>query len=296
MEKNDFLKLNPMLLQEVFKPFDDKKYLFEIKFDGMRALIFIDKGNITIKSRRGIILNSIYPELLDIKNISKSTCVLDGEIVLFDKGKPSFSKLQERARLKNKHKIKFMQENYPVTFVCFDILYKDEDLINLPLINRKKILNKFKDTKFFVKSKYFEETGIKLFNLIKKENLEGIVAKKKDSVYSYGVRSYDWLKIKNFKEDEFYICGYESTKNDNILSALLGEKMGSKYFFVGKILYSYKNKDYEKVINSLVVKNYLENCDENAVFIKPLYRIRVNYMERTKNNMLRQPFIKKDDE
>ncbi|MBE6156543.1 MAG: hypothetical protein E7161_02240 [Firmicutes bacterium] len=295
MEKNDFLKLKPMLLDEIFKPFNDKDYLFEIKFDGIRSLIFIDKEKIFIKSRRNIILNDTFPELLDIKNISNETCIFDGEIVLLENGKPSFFKLQERTRLKNKYRINEMKENNPVAFICFDILYKNKDLTKLPLLDRKKILDKYNDNNIFIKSKYFEEKGNDLFKFVKKENLEGIIAKKKMSKYYYNIRTKEWIKIKNFKEEEFYISGFIITKSDNVVSALLSEKINNKYVFVGKILFSHKNKDYEKVINSDSVKNYLENCEDNAIFIKPIYKLKVNYMERTKNNMLRQPFVNKDN-
>lgn len=285
-----------MLLHEIFKPFNSKDYIFEIKFDGIRALIYIDNEKIIIKSRNNVILNDTYPELLNIKHISKDVCIFDGEIVLFDKDKPNFSKLQERTRLKNKYRIKEMSLNNPVTFVCFDILYKGKDLTFLNLLVRKNILSKFKDTDNFIKTKYFEEKGKKLFELIKKEELEGIIAKNKDSKYYYGFRSKEWIKIKNFKEEEFFVGGFIKIKSENVVSALLCEKIKDKYYFVGKVLFSHKNKEYEEVIHSKIVKNYLGNCDEEAIFIKPKYKLKINYMERTKNNMLRQPFIKKDNE
>ena len=96
MTRNDFLKLNPMLLHEIDKPFNSEDYLYEIKFDGIRALILISNSKIIIKSRRGIILNDVYKELLSIKSISKDTCIFDGEIVILHEGKPAFSKLQEQ--------------------------------------------------------------------------------------------------------------------------------------------------------------------------------------------------------
>lgn len=294
MEKNDFLKLKPMLLDEIEYAFDSKDYIFEIKFDGMRALIFIDDGKIIIKSRRGIVLNSIFPELLDIANITNEKCILDGEIVLIDKGIPSFSKLQERSKLKDKYKIKYMKENYPVSFVCFDILYKNIDLTNLPLMDRKKILNKFLDTKTFVKSKVFDEHGINLFEIIKKNNLEGIIAKKKNSIYSYGKRVSDWLKIKNLNVQDFFVCGFIEHKNKNILTIILGEKREYKFYFVGKVLLSYKNDIFDKIKLEKNVDNYLDNYSNDVTkFIKPKYTIKIGYMERTKKNLLRQPIIKK---
>jgi len=293
MEKNKFLTLKPMLLKEIDKPFNDNNYFYELKFDGIRSLIYINKNEIIIKSRNNIILNDMYPELLEIKNIFNNECILDGEIILLDNNKPSFSKLQERIRLKNKNKIKEYSVNNPVTFVCFDILYKDKDLTNLPLIKRKEILNQYKDTNSFVKSVCYND-GLKLFDLIIKNDLEGIVAKRKDSIYTYNKRVNDWIKIKNFKEEKFYICGYSETKDSNLLSVILCEKMNDKYFCVGKMSYSNKNDYFDEIKNSKIINNYIENYNKNNTnYIKPIFKVKVSYIEKTKNGMLRQPFIKK---
>jgi len=295
MEKNRFLNLKPMLLHEVYKPFNDNKYIFEIKFDGIRALIYIDDNEIIIKSRNNIILNNNYPELIELKKLTNSTCIFDGEIVLFDNGKPSFSKLLERVRLKNKETIKRQQINNPVTFACFDILYKDKDLTNKTLIERKKILNTFKDNDIFIKTKYYEKIGKKLFDFAKKEDLEGIIAKLKESKYTYGIRTKEWIKIKNFKHDKFYICGYINEEDKYIITLVLGELKNNKYYYVGKVILGKKDKLYEKILKEKVLKNStLEDYkNKNITYIKPSTLIDVHYIERTKNNLLRQPFIKK---
>lgn len=282
-----------MLLEEVSNPFDDDNYIYELKFDGIRTMILIDNGNITIKSRNGIILNDIYPELDSIKNMSKETCIFDGEIVLLEEGKPSFSKVMERFKLKDKIKISRMQNEYPVTFVCFDILYKNKDLTNLSLIERKRILSKFNDTDVFIKTKYIVQDGINYFNEIKKMNLEGIVAKRKDSKYYYGIRTKDWVKIKNYIEEEFFICGYDFNKN-NTIGIILGEKRENKFYYVGKIIMGDKNKLFNKLIKIKKVNNFLINYEKKeSKYIYPKHKLVVNYIERTKDNMLREAFIKK---
>lgn len=294
MERNNFLDLKPMLLEEVMKPFNDQAYIFELKFDGIRCLILINNGDIIIRSRNGVILNDIYPELVRIKDISEDICIFDGEIVLLENGKPTFTRVMERFRLKDKYKINKFKEENPVTFVVFDILYKSKDLTNLSLIERKKILDKFKDTDIFVKSKYMEEKGKELFNVVKKNNLEGIVAKKKDSKYYYGIRTKDWLKIKNWISEEFYICGYEFTKGNTVINVILGEKRYNDYHYVGKVIMGEKNGLYNKIINSKVVKNYLNNYDiKDEKIINPKYKITISYIERTKDNLLREAFIEK---
>lgn len=293
MEKSKFLCLKPMLLEEVFKPFDDNDYIFELKFDGIRALILIDNGKIIIRSRNGVILNKNYPELENIKKVSKETCIFDGEIVLLENGKPTFSKVMERFKIRNKNKIMFMKNNYPVTFVCFDILYKNKDLTILSLIERKNILDKFNDTDVFVKSKYIEEKGKDLFRVVKNRNLEGIVAKKKSSKYYYDTRTKDWLKIKNWICEDFFVCGYELTKNTSVISVILGEKRDKNFYYVGKVIMGEKNNFFNKIIKSSKVNNYLKNYNDVSIFIMPKLVLRINYIERTKDNMLREAFINK---
>lgn len=294
MERNNFLKLKPMLLNESQTPFNNEDYIFELKFDGIRTLIFIDKNKITIRSRNGVLLNSIYPELENIKKISKDKCIFDGEIVLLKNGKPSFSKVMERFKLKDTFKIKKKQIQEPVSFVCFDILYRNKDLTGYSLIERKKILEKIKDNDYFIKSKFIDTNGKDLFDVVKKEKLEGIVAKKKDSKYFYGIRSKDWLKIKNWIQEIFYICGYETVDIKNTIKILLCEKRNNEFYYVGKVIMNVKNKLYNKIISEKIINNYLKNYDSNKTsFIKTKHKIKINYIERTKDNMLREAFILK---
>ena len=129
----------PMLLKEIDKPFDSKDYLYEIKFDGIRAIIFASPKKVLIKTRNNVDVTDIYPELQSIKDIVTHNTIFDGEIVAFQNNLPSFSKLQERSHLKNKNKIKKLSIEEPICYVCFDILYDNKDLTKLKLVERKKI-------------------------------------------------------------------------------------------------------------------------------------------------------------
>ncbi|MBQ3021362.1 MAG: hypothetical protein IJD92_03965 [Bacilli bacterium] len=282
--------IKPMLLSESNKPFNNENYIYEIKFDGTRAIIYINKDEIIIKNKRGIILNNTYPELLNIKNMTNNKCIFDGEIIVMDNGVPSFKKLQERAMLKDKIKINYESKNNPVTFICFDILYENKDLIDLPLLERKKLLDKYPDTDYFVKSKVIQN-GIKLYNEIKKIGLEGIVAKEKNSKYIPNKRSSNWIKIKNHMENDYYICGYKEEKN--IASILLGEKKNNKYKFVSKVILGKNKNDFKLIKKCKKQRNTLIDFnDPNYTYITPKYKCTILYMEKTNKNHLRQPIYK----
>lgn len=284
-------KFVPMLLNEVKEPFNDPNYIFELKFDGIRTLIFVEPKKITIRNKRSNNLNSRYPELLNITDNVKKKVVFDGEIIIMVSGKPSFEKLKERALLKNKIKINYFAKTYPVIFVAYDILYEDKDLTNLTLLERKKILNKYKNTDNFVKSEYFKEKGKDLYELVIKQNLEGIVAKKIDSKYFINKRTKNWIKIKNLKDEDFYICGYKEDDNKAMASLLLGKKDKKDLIFAGTVNIGKKNSDF-----SFVKKNPLNKkpffIKEGYINIIPNLKCTVEFMEKTKNGFMRQPNYK----
>ena len=277
-----------MLLAEI--PFDfENKYLYEIKFDGIRALIYVSREKINIRTRNNVDVTHLFPELDGIRNIvGRDFCIFDGEIVLFDNGKPSFSSLQKRLRIKNAERIKKMSLDNPVQFVAFDIIYQNKNLTNKTLVERKKILDQYKDTDYFVKSKVYSD-GKKLFASVKKMGLEGIVAKEKTSKYYVNKRSNVWIKLKNYQTDEFYIGGY--VKNSTSYSLLLGEKKNNKLYYVGKIKVS-NNKDITKeVLAKKKTSNPFCNYGGDGIFIEPNIKVTINYLEKTKGNLLRHPFM-----
>lgn len=281
----------PMLLTEIKEPFNSKDYIFELKFDGIRAILFVEPNQIRIRNKRSDILNDRYPELLSIKEMVKKKVIFDGEIVLIIDGKPNFEKLKERALLKNKIKRDYFTKYFPVVFIAYDILYEDKDLTSLSLIERKEILNRYKDTDFFIKSRYIEEKGIDLYNAIKKQNLEGIVAKKKDSKYKINKRSKNWTKIKNIKDEDFYICGYK--EEDKANSLVLGTKQKNKLIYAGKVLIGKNNPEYLLIKKVPKASKYIINFNNTGyTYIQPILECTINFMEKTKNGMMRHPIYK----
>lgn len=281
----------PMLLEEIKKPFNSVDHIFEIKFDGIRALIFVSPKEIYIQSRNKKDLTPIFPELENIKKLVKNPTIFDGEIVLFCNGLPSFSELLRRLHLKNTNNIHTSSIENPVVFIAFDILYEKKDLTSLTLLERKKHLSFYKDTDYFTKIKYIDKDGIKLFKSVKKLKLEGIVAKNKTSKYYINKRTEDFIKIKNIQRSSFIIGGYEKKKND-ILSLSLGEYVDNSLNYVGKVSINKKAKIYNKILKMKKTKNHFTDYNENINYIKPNLSCTVEYLEKTKNNHLRHPIYK----
>lgn len=280
----DKINISPMLLKEVDKVFQDNDYLYEIKYDGIRVLIYASSNSIHIITRNKTDVTNVYPELKSIEKLVKNKKVIfDGEIVAFKNNKPSFSELQKRSHLKNKNKIAEMMHTIPVAFIAFDIIYENRELIDLPLIKRKEILAKYPDTEVFIKTKTYND-GVRLFKQVKRLGLEGIVAKRKDSVYVPNTRLDYWVKIKNFHQEYFYIYGYQ--KQSIKYTLFLGEYENKQFKEVGHVSVTKDNEILECVLKQ---KKTTKN---GSIFVSPKYQILVTYMERTNNNHLRQPFIR----
>ncbi len=280
----------PMLLSEIKEPFNSKDYIFEMKFDGLRALIFASPKKFVIYNRHKKEITNKYPELKEIQKLVRKPTIFDGEIVAFQNGLPSFSKLQERMNLKNTYKMDRLSKEEPVLFVAFDLLYEGSDLTHCPLMERKEKLSHFKDTESFIKTFYVEEKGKELFQKIKNLKIEGIVAKRKDSIYEINTRVDSWIKIKNIQREEFIIGGY-SEKETPFFSAYLGEYQNGKFLYVGKVSIPKKASIYQKVkkLKKRVSSPFQNFKDKNVTYCALKISCYIEFLERTKNNTLRHP-------
>lgn len=283
--------IKPMLLGEVREVFDSKEYLYEVKYDGIRVLVFVSKDKVVIRSRYGIDITGLFPEMMVLCKMVKGNVIFDGEIIMLDNNKVSFSKLQKRIHLKNKKTIEFLSKTNPVIFICFDVIYEGKDLINLSLLERKDVLSNYKDNDVFIKSTYVIGDGTKLFNAIKKLDMEGIVAKKINSKYLVNERSDNWLKIKNYKSGDFIILGYINKEESHVISLILGEYLNKKIVYVGKVVLGKKRSLADKILKMKKSKAVVKIKDKDVIYIKPEIKCLIKYLERTENGLLRQPFV-----
>ena len=203
--------IHPMLAESVEKPFDGAEWLFEIKWDGYRAIAFIANAKVRLVSRNQNDLTPRYPELVDLPRFVKAkTAILDGEVVaLDDEGKASFSLMQQRTGFRPGGKGAPANADVPVLYYAFDLLYLDGyDWRRVPLEERKRKLAELVVTGDVVRfSDHYEEHGKALFEMARKKGLEGIVGKKRDSFYEER-RSREWLKVKIRQRLECVIGGY----------------------------------------------------------------------------------------
>ncbi len=198
----------PMLAKPVSKPFSGKDWIFEMKWDGFRAITYVDDF-FTVQSRNAKELKTFFPELDELKQLTKNV-VLDGEIVTMKQGKVDFHSLQERGHVISAREVERLQQKSPATFVVFDILEKDgQPLVDLPLMERKAILKEsVKVGSHVIINDYVEEKGEQFYLAVLQQDLEGMVAKRKDSCYEQGLRTGSWLKVKNIKSCDCVIFGY----------------------------------------------------------------------------------------
>lgn len=287
----------PMLATLTKNYFSDKDWIYERKLDGVRCLFFKNKKELNLKSRNDTLLNSTYPELIQaLEHIKVNQLIMDGEIVTFDGDISSFEKLQPRLGVKNPSPE--LIKKVKVYLYLFDILYVDGyDISRLPLIKRKYLLKHlltFKAPIRYVIHK--NEKGLPFFKQACKKGWEGIIAKKRDSIYVYA-RSTDWLKFKCVQEQELVIGGYTEPQGSRIGlgSLLVGYYKGDRLMYAGKVGTGYTDELLSTLSTRLkkieTRKNPFSQVikDIDVHFVKPKLVAEIRFEEWTKGNKLRQP-------
>jgi len=287
-------KISPMLIAEMKDPFDSPDFIYEIKWDGIRCVSYLG-AETDIRNKRNKLMAPIFPELQNLHEQVKVKCILDHELLVLRNGMPEFYEVQKRATMTNPFKIKLSSERYPASIIAYDILYyKDKDITMLPLIERKKYLQDVVvENNMISVSRYIEDNGIMLFDLVKEKGLEGVVAKKKSSLYWQGKRSKDWIKFKVLDSDDCVICGY-IIKEKSMTSLILGQYDDDVLVYKGHVTlgvslrilnqYNYKVIDYSPF-------GFVPAGNENAVWLAPDLVCIVESMP-SENKGFRQPVFK----
>lgn len=294
--------LSPMLATLVDKPFHDDGWVYEVKWDGYRAVSFVQAGQVNILSRNNKSFDEkFYPIRMALESWNVNA-VVDGEIVVLDdKGLSDFSALQNWRSEADGH----------LLYYVFDLLWLDgSDLTDLPLALRKELLKEIMPDHELIRfSETFQVSGTEIYERAEALGLEGIIAKKIDSVYSPGHRSTDWLKIKVKKRQEVVIGGYTRNEDSTKLfsSILVGVYEGDTLVYTGKVGTGFTHemqKDMLKQFDSRVIKKSPFDIvpDVNkpsrfrpdppsatATWLKPELVCEVSFSEMTSDGVMRHP-------
>lgn len=217
--------IKPMLISERVEPYDDANSIFELKIDGNRCISYNDKNSSDLRNKRDIKILPRFPELESLFRNCKQKCILDGELNVLIDGKPDFYEVQKRATMTDPFKIELAFKRHPANFIAFDVIYyKDKLVVEFPLMERKKILDEVvSENNILSKSRYIDTDGVALFKLAEERGLEGVVGKKKASLYWFGKETKEWNKIKVVKDDDYICIGYFPPREQNMTSLILAK-------------------------------------------------------------------------
>jgi bifunctional non-homologous end joining protein LigD len=280
----------PMLCTLTKELIQDDQYLYELKWDGFRIVSYADKGKVKMDSRSALNYTHKYPVVAKALAALKHDVVLDGEVVVFnDEGLPDFDALQ----LYDGHET-------PLTYCVFDILWLDGyDLKKLPLTKRKEILKELlKGNKILRYSETFDN-GPALYTEVIKKNMEGVVAKLKESPYLPGTRGDSWLKTPTRKRQEFVIGGWaESDKSRSFRSLLFGAYANGKFEWIGRSGGGYKEREMPGILQQLKAIEIDKSPFHNKVldtkgakihYVKPQLVANFEFATWTKSGRIRKP-------
>src|SRR4051812_11635631 len=203
----------PMLAKPGKPPRDEDRWSFEVKWDGIRALVYSEPGTLRLETRNLRDVTAAYPELRRLNRaLSSHRAILDGEIVAFDEeGRPSFARLQQRMHLTSESAIRRRAREMPVVLALFDVLWLDgHSLVDRPLTERRARLEELElNGPNWQTPAQLRGKGKELLEATARQGLEGLIVKRLDSCYEAGRRTGAWLKVKNVRRDEFVVVGWE---------------------------------------------------------------------------------------
>lgn len=293
-------KISPMLAYPA-DPFDSRRHLYEIKWDGTRCLLFKKGGDIRLQNRRLETITQRYPELQVLaKQIAAQNAILDGELVVLAGGLTDFPKLQQREHLADPTKISLVSKKIPATFVAFDLLFLNDDkLVTWPLVDRKERLSKIlRESPQLIESRFVRERGRVFFREAVSQGLEGIMAKTLDSPYLMGRRSRLWLKIKPRLEKECTVLGFTQgtgARQDTFGALLLATREKGGWRYRGKVGSGFSESDLKEMVRRL--KDLQTDgpplrrvpAVRGVQWVRPELRVRVSFQEETTRGHFRAP-------
>jgi bifunctional non-homologous end joining protein LigD len=301
VEKLDIPRYEPMLATAWAAPFSAPGWWFELKWDGVRTLAYSQHRQVRLRSRRDRDVTVTYPEVASLR--LPEGVVIDGEIVAFDEsGRPSFELLQQRMNLSHRAQVAEVARTVPVSYVVFDLLYAGADVTRQPLAERRARLADLELGAPAVVTDIVDREGEALFAAVVARGLEGMVAKRIDSLYQPGRRSSDWRKIANRRLIRAVVGGYlqgEGARGDTFGSLLIGLWDGPSLRWIGAVGSGFDDKELVSIRAALdeLTRPDPPFTDVSQVmgrpsWVEPGLVVSIEYKEWTAAGRLRAPVWK----
>jgi bifunctional non-homologous end joining protein LigD len=298
-------QLRPMLARSGPLPPREDQFGFEVKWDGIRTVLYADHGHSELRGRNGSDFTPRYPEVRELaRSLGSRRIVLDGEIVAFDEeGRPSFERLQSRMHLASDSAVRRRMRDIPATYVIFDLLYLDgHSTLSLPYEERRELLERLElEGPAWRTPAYHRGEGKALLAATREHGIEGIVAKKLDCPYQPGTRASHWIKVKNVRTQDVVIGGWtpgEGGRSASIGSLAVGVMEDNTLVYSGKVGTGFTEQSLA------LVKRELEPLrtdtspfsgrqpPKGTIFVEPRLVAHVEFREWTGSGTLRAPSFK----
>lgn len=285
--------IKPMLATAHKEIFNKPGWIYELKWDGYRMIANIRNGKVSVHSRNGISYNSKFPNLVKDLETIQHDVILDGEVVVLDKnGVPLFQELQNYDS----------STKGSLRFYVFDMLFLNgHSMLDLPLLERKSLIPEvLEETVLSVYCDHVEGMGTAFFDKAVEAGMEGVIAKKADSVYTPGYRSEKWLKIKAHDSQEALICGYTDSEGSAFGSLILGIYKEGELVYVGNCGTGFSAEEKRSLLRKMEELKIEESPfpgrlnlkGRDANWIKPDLICEVTFSEWTQNGRMRHPVFK----
>lgn len=293
-------QLKPMEPRSAQSPFDSEDYLYQIKWDGVRIIAFVENGIVRLQNRKLRERTTIYPDFHDLDRFIKARqAILDGEMIVLANGKPSFAGILKRDLKTDEVAVSFESQRLPATYIVFDLLaYNGQDLTQVPLEDRLKQLRSLVISHDHLQVIEDFPSGTDLFRAVEEQGLEGIVAKQRKSRYLLGKKSDYWLKIKT-AQDLIGVVGGYTQKSGRLSSLLLGAFFEEHFFYIGSVSSGLSEREITLLqdnLNEVEIKNppFINPPKLSGVktsWVQPLLTVKVSFLEWTGHFQMRSPKI-----
>ncbi len=296
----------PMLARAGKLPPDPNSWSFEVKWDGVRAIAYVQPGRLRLESRNLRDITDTYPEVRGLLlQTGMRDAVFDGEIVAFDEdGRPNFGRLQHRMHVSSPAAVRRLLASTPVVYAIFDLLYLDgHSLMGLPYSERRGRLEALGigGAAWRVPAVH-QGAGARLLEATRAQGLEGIVAKRLDSLYESGRRTGAWIKVKNTRRQELVIGGWipgEGRRTERIGALLMGYYRDGSFHYAGRVGTGFTESTLKDLAAKLASLRREDSPFDSgpkfpreAVFVEPCLVAEIEFTEWTSEGVMRAPSFK----